>query len=63
MTVGTNNEDQTFVVRGTSYTITQDHTTGFWSVSDPVQVDTPANELFGLYTTRELLKIWVNRVG
>ncbi len=34
MTADSNNADQTFVVRGTSYTIYQDHATGFWSVAD-----------------------------
>ena len=34
MTADTNNADETFVVRGTSWTIFQDHATGFWGVAD-----------------------------
>lgn len=38
MTTGTVNANETFTVRGTSYTIYQDHKTGFWSVANNLLV-------------------------
>ncbi len=59
MTANTINADEEFK----GYTITQDHITGFWSISDPVQQGVASNELFGFFTSRDLLKRWIVKVG
>ncbi len=52
MTASTINADETY--RG--YTITQDHSTGFWSISSPAQAATADNELYGAFTDRARIK-------
>lgn len=59
MTANTINADETYK----TYTITQDHDTGFWYVSSPSQSDTAGNELYGKYTTRDELKWAIRRFG
>ena len=59
MTANTINADETYK----GYTITQDHTTGFWYISSPSQGDTAGNELYGKFTTRDELKTWIRKLA
>ena len=59
----TGNNDETFMANGTEYTITQNKSTGFWSVSSPRQRDTKGNEAFGSFTTKAEIKYSLGWLG